>query len=376
MPNLEDVLRALSRPSIRYDEKPNIFSDRLLWIDAICIYQEDIQERNHQVSIMGGIYSRSTSLTTIWLGNPLEHTDDAMTFIQAYNSMSKEEIKAWTDDKVSTDSYAMRLMLHAAAELLDRPWFRRCWVVQEFVLCKERKPDFQCGHYLISSKAFPRFGVDAHVSSPKLLQLYTKEAAYYDPRILAKPCAQGLMMWSAYSRFKTRSKTSTLDWLLLYNDLEPANPRYKLSGFLGLQRWGGKREIPDINAVSNGLIIDYDASVEDLYSSVVRNQVNSTHKLDILRSCGPRSGLVTRSWVPDWMISSISEAHKVLEFDGRSETSRETQCIASFADDLSFMIVRGFVWDTIRLVEKHWPSQLGDGPYYSARQEFCRAAWS
>ena len=59
-PNLEDALTALSRPSIRYDEKPNIFSDRLLWIDAICIDQENIQERNHQVSIMGRIYARSS----------------------------------------------------------------------------------------------------------------------------------------------------------------------------------------------------------------------------------------------------------------------------------------------------------------------------
>ena len=299
-----------------------------------------------------------------------------MAFIQAYDIMSHENIKAWAEEKIAADSYAVRFMLHAAAELLERPWFRRCWVVQEFVLCKEREPYFQCGQYLVSSKAFPQFSLDAHFSSPKLLQLYTKGAAYYDPRILAGPCAQGLVMWSAHSRFETRSKTSTMDWLLLYNDLEATNARDKLYSSLGLQKWGGERETPEENVVSNGLIIDYDASVEDVYSSAVRHQVKSTHKLDILLSCGPRSDLVTRSWVPDWTVSSISEAHKVLEFDYKPETSKKTQCIVKFANDLSFMVVRGFVWDTIRLVENHWPSQIGDSPYYTARQEFCRAAWS
>jgi hypothetical protein len=43
---------------------------RLLWIDQICINQTSLEEKNHQVAIMGEIYSRAVR-TLVWLGvNP------------------------------------------------------------------------------------------------------------------------------------------------------------------------------------------------------------------------------------------------------------------------------------------------------------------
>jgi hypothetical protein len=40
---------------------------RLLWVDAICIDQTNIEERNQQVKLMGDIYS-SAETTIAWLG--------------------------------------------------------------------------------------------------------------------------------------------------------------------------------------------------------------------------------------------------------------------------------------------------------------------
>ncbi|KAF2868679.1 heterokaryon incompatibility protein-domain-containing protein, partial [Massariosphaeria phaeospora] len=45
----------------------NTGSERFLWADAICINQADIQERNHQVSLMKSIYS-SAARVIVWLG--------------------------------------------------------------------------------------------------------------------------------------------------------------------------------------------------------------------------------------------------------------------------------------------------------------------
>lgn len=42
-------------------------SDDFLWVDAICINQTDISERNHQVRMMASIY-KSASRTISWLG--------------------------------------------------------------------------------------------------------------------------------------------------------------------------------------------------------------------------------------------------------------------------------------------------------------------
>jgi hypothetical protein len=40
---------------------------RILWVDAISINQEDVQERNHQVSLMSSIYTNASQVT-VWLG--------------------------------------------------------------------------------------------------------------------------------------------------------------------------------------------------------------------------------------------------------------------------------------------------------------------
>jgi hypothetical protein len=53
---------------------------RLLWIDQICINQTSIDEKNHQIAIMGEIYSRARR-TIVWLGaNP--RSDEFVVLIQ------------------------------------------------------------------------------------------------------------------------------------------------------------------------------------------------------------------------------------------------------------------------------------------------------
>jgi hypothetical protein len=53
---------------------------RTLWIDAICINQDDISERNHQVTQMGTIYKNSVRCVA-WLGPSDSLLNDAFTFM-------------------------------------------------------------------------------------------------------------------------------------------------------------------------------------------------------------------------------------------------------------------------------------------------------
>ncbi|KAH8588325.1 heterokaryon incompatibility protein-domain-containing protein [Bisporella sp. PMI_857] len=62
--NLIDALRAL-----RFQGQ-----ERIIWIDAICINQKDIQERNQQVKKMADIY-RNSSATVAWLGSSAKESD-------------------------------------------------------------------------------------------------------------------------------------------------------------------------------------------------------------------------------------------------------------------------------------------------------------
>ena len=65
--NLWSALRHL-----RLESEP-----RLLWIDALCINQEDILERNQQVNQMGVIYSQARRVV-VWLGQ--QNSSSTITF--------------------------------------------------------------------------------------------------------------------------------------------------------------------------------------------------------------------------------------------------------------------------------------------------------
>lgn len=55
--NLEDALRSLRFKS----------QSRFLWVDAICINQEDFQERSHQISLISSVYKHARRVV-VWLG--------------------------------------------------------------------------------------------------------------------------------------------------------------------------------------------------------------------------------------------------------------------------------------------------------------------
>jgi len=56
-------------------------TSRLLWIDAICIDQSSIPERNIQVQLMGEIYQRATQVL-IWLGENTHETQDVLEYLR------------------------------------------------------------------------------------------------------------------------------------------------------------------------------------------------------------------------------------------------------------------------------------------------------
>lgn len=62
--NLEAALRRLRHPT----------ESRLFWIDMICINQNFVEERTHQVNLMRLIYSRAVNVF-LWLGDYVETLD-------------------------------------------------------------------------------------------------------------------------------------------------------------------------------------------------------------------------------------------------------------------------------------------------------------
>lgn len=73
--NLDTALRAARRRD----------STISIWVDAICINQHDVSERNHQIQLMRSIYT-SAARVNVWLGESFEGTNEAIALL---NELSK-----------------------------------------------------------------------------------------------------------------------------------------------------------------------------------------------------------------------------------------------------------------------------------------------
>jgi hypothetical protein len=72
-------------------------TSRTLWIDAICINQNDMHERNEQVRQMGQIYSQA-SRVLIWLGPPDAEIENTMLALLIPGALEGRQYKQFPKD--------------------------------------------------------------------------------------------------------------------------------------------------------------------------------------------------------------------------------------------------------------------------------------
>lgn len=90
------------------------------WVDAICINQEDNLERNHQVGMMGDIYSRAA-----WVFACIDSAPPAEAAVPMDQDVSRKREEVFVTKPTA--------LLNS---ICDKPYWKRMWIVQEFVLAK------------------------------------------------------------------------------------------------------------------------------------------------------------------------------------------------------------------------------------------------
>ncbi|KAI7188340.1 hypothetical protein KC363_g5479 [Hortaea werneckii] len=129
------------------------------WIDAICINQDDVDEKNCQVQMMGEIYERAECVIAC-LG---EHADDSRLLFEhlreldaamATNRMTQEKIDFARDRSLPMPAFTWlgtigRVvaydLCYALNALMRRRYWTRVWIVQELRLA--RKVKLLCGSH-------------------------------------------------------------------------------------------------------------------------------------------------------------------------------------------------------------------------------------
>lgn len=151
--------------------------DRILWIDALCIDQENDLEKGHQVSRMKTIYEYAEQVI-IWLGLSNSYIDELMDSAQELGRRDLSGIGEtswlWMWQMMMKrgrgyDTNFVSRRLAGLQELSRRAWFRRVWIIQEVAVAK--RATIRCGWKSVSTRIFaflPQLmeqAMDAHVQA-------------------------------------------------------------------------------------------------------------------------------------------------------------------------------------------------------------------
>ena len=288
--NLEEALRHLRRKSRR----------RRLWVDAICINQNDPDERATQVMQMGQIY-RNADHVLIWLGPGDCNTDVALAYVSwcagRHDGRFRGALeqcaccpyhwKTWCGQRDDFPGFTcptcdiscrceacLRVRDAITAGLtyiLSRAWWDRIWVVQEVAMAAG-DPFVGCESSWIPWNDLVRLEASGNIwPGRREAILHLNEIRYN----VKKP--QRLRNDTGPSTH-SRKPDDIFQWLRKTSRFQAINPLDKVYGLLGMTRIRRWREFRP----------DYSASMQDLIYTLVLENALVDKTLDILTLCRPK----------------------------------------------------------------------------------------
>ncbi|KAF2185647.1 HET-domain-containing protein [Zopfia rhizophila CBS 207.26] len=282
--NVDSLLRHLRRPT-----RP-----RSLWIDAICINQEDVEEKAVQVRLMGAIF-RGAQKVHIWLGEAAPEDHISWTFAvlkKAAASSNQDIISPYEDGSLMDDNE------DAVPRFLSRPWFRRRWVLQEVALAHDIT--VRCGPYKTSWNSF--------VEGISVLKSHVATQT-----IRLNPEATGSVETLAAI---SSGSHHILDLMFNFHATRCSDPRDRLFALSGMARGISTRRSMDMTRIYMG--VDYSKDWPSTYMLFAQECVISEHAEDLLQHAVSFSPLSQQddkwpSWVPNWSKERLSPYRFLLE---------------------------------------------------------------
>lgn len=121
---------------------------KAVWIDAFCIDQDNLTERNHQVSQMGDIYARATNVIA-WLGRD----QGAVEFFIFLKRLAAEQLHSEKDARRIWFREGTKSLKRSYLSLESNEYWTRAWITQEILQPQElsilvndtqiRRPEFK-----------------------------------------------------------------------------------------------------------------------------------------------------------------------------------------------------------------------------------------
>jgi hypothetical protein len=407
--NLATILRYLRKKKV----------SRILWIDAICINQNDVAEKNVQVQRMVQIYRQASSVL-VWLGKSTDASDLAFKTIEALGGDEKHMVRKslilnfidgdgerWplvpeNESKLKSWKSVTEAQKDSLLHFFTRQWWTRMWIVQEITY--PPKARLVCGHRSMIWDSLESMFSRAEIVKPFLGHSTVSGLAMEDlGHAMGKVHALVMLRSRAQACEELmgfRNAATSLRSLAMENiDRSATDPRDMIFALLGL------------SSCPNSVTVNYSKSVRDIYIKATREMIinvtedggtPSMPSLNIIctayRSEQPSAhGLP--SWVPDF--SRAPDFGKVMmQIIVLACTAGERPCYNAMGDKgvLIFspifeprdvLCVRGVILDDLLTVkgpllgdfEDHWdpkiwkPAGLDEDIYPHTGEPCVSAFW-
>ncbi|KAG7286760.1 hypothetical protein NEMBOFW57_009076 [Staphylotrichum longicolle] len=296
-PTLSRALRCL----MRQDEP------RLVWVDFICINQDDLVERKEQVELMYQIYHGAEDVC-VYLGDEEDGSEnvavlltDILRAMRSKSELGTTVLSVQKDLLPPRESHVWRCL----RKVLERPWFTRVWVVQEAIAGKELM--VICGRWGMSGRSF-FLAVEAGVDQELPFMPTTDDGNSWTAPI-ASSLRQIMLMGQLGIYFARNERVEQAmpawrrDWSLLdllerSRHAKSTDPRDRVFAFLNLCRERGEKSLGP----------DYTETVAETYLRVAKFFVEKGGEAVSRLLCNAllsESTLILPSWVPDWSLSNL-----------------------------------------------------------------------
>jgi Heterokaryon incompatibility protein (HET) len=300
--NLDMALRCL-----QHQNEP-----RMLWVDFVCINQDDYDERKQQVQIMYRIFSKAEKVIA-YLGDEADGSERLPNLLRRINDAHFKDAEDQADsDKLFIQPWVeedwVRLGLPPSEDeawlilekFISRPWFVRVWIMQEALAAKELV--VICGQWLV-----PALNIFKLVKIASARRLPFSGKWSQSGEVYQQPAACGLRQFHLLLELGLcgilggdptldSDSWSLIDILERSRHASSTDPRDRVFALLNLCK-----DDPPL-----GLLPDYTTTVADTYKTVARALVmaGKGHRV-LCNALLSDTVLGMPSWVPDWSLQGL-----------------------------------------------------------------------